>query len=54
MVLNIERTVIQTPNTTKQLVIDYTTSEVEHFLIANKPYQQLSDHFGLTVSLDYI
>lgn len=33
--------------------VDYTSSEIEHFLVAGKPYQQLSDHFGLSVSLRY-
>lgn len=31
--------------------VDYTSSQIEHFLISNKPYQQLSDHFGLSVCL---
>jgi hypothetical protein len=33
--------------------VDYTSSEIEHFLVSGKPYQQLSDHFGLSVSLMY-
>jgi hypothetical protein len=35
------------------LEVDYTTAKVESFLIKNKPYQQLSDHFGLSVELKY-
>jgi hypothetical protein len=31
--------------------VDYTSSQVEYFLVSNKPYQQLSDHFGLSVAL---
>ena len=34
-----------------QLKILYDSPEVEKFLIKNKPYQQLSDHFGLSVEL---
>jgi hypothetical protein len=36
-----------------KLEVEYSTSEVEYFLISNKPYQQLSDHFGLSVNLKY-
>jgi hypothetical protein len=31
--------------------VDYSSSQVEYFLVSNKPYQQLSDHFGLSVAL---
>ena len=34
-----------------QLQILYDSPKVEKFLIKNKPYQQLSDHFGLSVQL---
>ena len=40
-------------NKNKKLVVDYTTAEVEYFLVSDKPYQQLSDHFGLSVCLNY-
>ena len=30
----------------------YDTLRVEEFLIKDRPYQQLSDHFGLSVELD--
>lgn len=45
---------LETPDTNeKKLTVDYTSSKVEHFLVHEKPYQQLSDHFGLSVSLEY-
>ena len=31
----------------------YDTLKVEEFLVKNKPYQQLSDHFGISVHLAY-
>ena len=31
----------------------YDTLKVEEFLVKNKPYQQLSDHFGVSVELSY-
>ena len=34
-----------------QLQILYDSPKVEQFLVKNKPYQQLSDHFGLSVQL---
>ena len=37
----------------KKLIVDYSSSKVEHFLVHEKPYQQLSDHFGLSVSLKF-
>jgi len=36
-----------------QLYIDYNTAQVESFLVSDKPYQQLSDHFGLSVDLKF-
>jgi hypothetical protein len=36
-----------------KLIVDYSSSVVEYFLVSNKPYQQLSDHFGLSVELFY-
>jgi len=35
----------------KKLKIDYESGQVEHFLVSDKPYQQLSDHFGLSINL---
>jgi len=29
----------------------YDTFQVQHFLVKNRPYQQLSDHFGISVDL---
>ena len=29
----------------------YDTFKVEEFLVKNRPYQQLSDHFGISVEL---
>ena len=34
-----------------QLKILYDSPKVEKFLVKNKPYQQLSDHFGLSIQL---
>ena len=36
------------------MVIDYNSAQVEYFLVSDKPYQQLSDHFGLSLDLKYI
>jgi hypothetical protein len=33
------------------LKVDINSSQVEYFLVSNKPYQQLSDHFGLSVNI---
>ena len=38
---------------TKQIEVLYDTANVEHFLVKDRPYQQLSDHFGVSVSLSY-
>jgi endonuclease/exonuclease/phosphatase family metal-dependent hydrolase len=38
-------------NVSQKLVVDYDSPRVEHFLISGKPYQQLSDHFGLSLDL---
>lgn len=35
----------------QQLYIEYNSAQVESFLVSDKPYQQLSDHFGLSVDL---
>jgi len=37
----------------KKLVTMYNTSRIEHFLVDQKPYQQMSDHFGLSVEIKY-
>lgn len=37
----------------RKLEIDHESSQVEYFLVNGKPYQQLSDHFGLSVRLNY-
>lgn len=34
------------------LQVDYDSFKVEDFTIKNRPYQQLSDHFGLSFVLD--
>jgi len=34
-----------------KLTVDYPSSTVQYFLVKDKPYQQLSDHFGLSVDL---
>jgi hypothetical protein len=36
------------------MVVDYGSAQVEYFLVSDKPYQQLSDHFGLSVDLRYV
>ena len=38
-------------NIDKKLEILYDSPEVETFLVENRPYQQLSDHFGLSIQL---
>jgi hypothetical protein len=38
----------------KKLKIMSQSIKVEPFLIDNKPYQQLSDHLGLTFELEYL
>ena len=38
-------------NKRPKLVVDYSSPQVEYFLISEKPYQQLSDHFGLSVDV---
>ena len=35
----------------RQLYICYDTIKIEEFLVKNRPYQQLSDHFGVSVEL---
>ena len=37
----------------RKLNINYESCEVENFLVEGRPYQQLSDHFGLSVNLEY-
>lgn len=37
----------------KKLYVDYGSAQVENFLVSEKPYQQLSDHFGLSVDLRF-
>lgn len=43
----------QSTSEKSNLSIDYKSAQVENFLISDKPYQQLSDHFGLTVDLKF-
>ncbi len=38
----------------KKLKLNSQSLKVEPFLIDNKPYQQLSDHLGLTFELEYL
>ena len=37
----------------RKLHVNYESCEVENFLVQGKPYQQLSDHFGLSVNIEY-
>jgi hypothetical protein len=37
----------------RKLYVDYGSAQVESFLVSEKPYQQLSDHFGLSVDLKF-
>jgi hypothetical protein len=37
----------------RKLYVNYESCEVENFLVQGKPYQQLSDHFGLSVNIEY-
>lgn len=43
---------IQNNTNTKQLKVNYDSVRVEDFTIKNRPYQQLSDHFGLSFILE--
>lgn len=36
-----------------EFIVNYSSSKVEKFLIKRKPYTQLSDHYGLSVELEY-
>jgi len=40
-------------NQKKNLIIDYDSMKLEEFLIEDKPFQQLSDHFGASVEIKY-
>lgn len=37
----------------RELYLDHNSAQVENFLISFKPYQQLSDHFGLSINLRF-
>lgn len=37
----------------RQLYLDYNSAQIESFLVSDKPYQQLSDHFGLSVDFKF-
>ena len=37
-----------------KIVVLYDTLNVQKFLIKDRPYQQLSDHFALSVNLKYL
>lgn len=37
----------------RKLHLNYESCEVENFLVQDRPYQQLSDHFGLSVNIEY-
>ena len=37
----------------KKLNTLYNTSQIEHFIVDQKPYQQMSDHFGLSFEIKY-
>ena len=37
----------------RKLFVCYDSTKIEEFLIKNRPYQQLSDHFGVSVELAY-
>jgi len=38
----------------KKLKVIESSPTIEQFLIDDRPYTQLSDHFGLSMELDYI
>ena len=38
----------------RKIYVDYGSAQVENFLVSEKPYQQLSDHFGLSVDLKFV
>ena len=35
----------------QKIKVLYDTFKVQEFLVENRPYQQLSDHFGVSVDL---
>ena len=37
----------------KDIFVDFNSAQIENFLISEKPYQQLSDHFGLSIDLKF-
>jgi hypothetical protein len=41
-------------NTKNNIQVLYNTLNVQKFLIKDRPYQQLSDHFALSVQLKYL
>ena len=38
----------------KDIFVDFNSAQIENFLISEKPYQQLSDHFGLSIDLKFL
>ena len=40
-------------NDNGKIKVKYDSLKVQEFLIINRPYQQLSDHFGVSVELSY-
>ena len=48
-----EKPLKKTASRKHQLFIDYNSAQVESFLVSDKTYQQLSDHFGLSVDLKF-
>ena len=40
-------------NDKRKIEVKYDSLKVQEFLIIDRPYQQLSDHFGISVDLSY-
>ena len=40
-------------NDKRKIEVKYDSLKVQEFLIIDRPYQQLSDHFGVSVELSY-
>ena len=40
-------------NDNGKIEVKYDSLKVQEFLITDRPYQQLSDHFGISVDLSY-
>jgi hypothetical protein len=44
---------LENSTSNKKLFIDYDSLKIEEFLVECKPFQTLSDHFGLSLNISY-